>query len=231
MKPAPGRPPPGKAVMQNPLTHPIFRSKILKALRMLGALLALAALYVALVGISIDASSHDKDIAGKLSAALGREVRFTGPMQLEISAWPKLRLGGLHVANARGFGGGEFASLGEAKLALDLWPLLRGNLQIEELSGSDVHLRLQVRKDGNSNWTFNKEVPAAEEPASSGTEAGHLLSLLDIQRVSLQKLDVEYIGSDGKSHYFNLNSLVARIPSGQPVSLTLNGSVEKNVPY
>lgn len=204
----------------------------LKALRIPAALLAFAVLYVAVIGIKLDASAHDKDIAGKLSVALGREVQFSGPLQLEISAHPKLRVGGLHIANARGFGGDEFASLGEARLELDLWHLLWGHLQIEELSGSEVHLRLQTHKDGSNNWTFKRQatpMPDANQPASSGDN--RLLARLDIQHVSLHKLDVEYIGGDSQRHSFELKSLVAHIPSGQPLTLSLNGTVEKTFPY
>ena len=217
--------------MQNPVTHTRLRS-ILKALRIPAALLALAVLYVAVIGIRLDASSHDKDIADKLTVALGREVQFTGPLQLEISAHPKLHMGGLHIANARGFGGDEFASLGEARLELDLWHLLWGHLQIEELSGNEVHLRLQTHKDGSNNWTFKRQAtqrPDTNQPASTGSN--RLFALLDIQRVALNKLDVEYTGSEGKRHFFELESLVAHIPSGQPVTLNLNGTVEKTFPY
>ena len=218
--------------MLNQVTQTQLRSKILKALRIPAALLALAVLYVAIIGIKLDTSSHDKDLAGKLGEALGREVRFTGSMQLEISAHPKLHVGGLHIANARGFSGDEFASLGEARLELDLWHLLWGNLQIEELSGSEVHLRLQTHKDGSSNWVFRQQPGQnsdANQPVSSGDN--RLLARLDIQRVALRNLDVEYIGSEGKRHYFALESLIAHIPSGRPVTLSLNGNVEKTFPY
>jgi uncharacterized protein involved in outer membrane biogenesis len=218
--------------MRNSVTQTQPRPKIFKALRILAAVLALAVLYVAIIGIRLDASAHDKDIAGKLGAALGREVQFTGPLQIELSAYPKLRVGGLHIANARGFSGDEFASLGEARLELDLWHLLRGRLQIEELSGSDVHLRLQTHKDGGNNWMFKQQVaqsPDTDQPESAGSN--RLLAQLDIQRISLHKLDVEFIGSAGKHHYFELESLVAQIPSGKPVTLSLNGTVEKSFPY
>ncbi len=218
--------------MRTPITHTQLRSKILKALRIPAAMLALAVLYVAVIGIRLDASAHDKDIADKLTAVLGREVLFTGPLQLEISAHPKLHVGGLHIANAHGFGGDELASLGEARLQLDLWHLLWGHLQIEELSGSDVHLHLQTHEDGSNNWTFKQhaaQTPDANQPASNGNN--RLLARLDIQRVSLRKLDVEYISSEGKRHYFELESLVAHIPSGQPIALSLNGTVEKTFPY
>ncbi len=120
-------------------------------------------------------------------------LRFDGPLQLEISAHPKLLIGGLHIANAPGFDGGEFASMGEAHLALDLWPLLRMRLQIEELSGSDVHIRLQLKKDGRTNWTFNpparkQDVALQPAPEQAGMAVGDMLALLDIKRVNLSNL-------------------------------------------
>ena len=175
-------------------------------------MLALGVLYLAFVGITIDASGLRGKIASVFSESIGREVRFDGPLQLEVSAHPKLRAGGLHVANAAGFSGSEFASIGEVRLALDLWPLLWLRLQIQELAGSDVYLRLQLNENGTSNWAFSpsshkREVvtaPSADPAAGSGALA-RALARLDIKRVSLERLAVEYVGGDGKSHFFNLN--------------------------
>ena len=219
--------------------HHTLMQKFLRLLLALAALLFLALLYVAFVGVSIDASALRGNIANKFSESIGREVRFEGPLQLEISAHPKLRMGGLHIANAVGFEGGELASLREARLALDLWSLLLLRLQIEELAGSDVHLRLQLDKNGSNNWTFkpagDKQEEAknsiAESTPVSSVELGRVFALLDIRRVSLEKLSVEYITTDAKIHFFDLNSLVAQLPAGQPVSLILNGTVEKKYPY
>ncbi len=222
------------------LIPPKLYPLILKALRLMAVLAVLlfcGVAYVAFVGVSIDASGQRGKIAAKLTESLGREVRFEGPLQLEVSARPKLRIGGLHIANAAGFTGGEFASMGEARLALNLWLLLRWHLQIEELAGSDVHVRLQLNKNGSSNWTFNssgkkQEValrPAPEQAASMSV--GDMLALLDIKRMSLEKLDVEFIGADAKSHFFELQSLVAQFPVGQPLRLALHGTVEKKYPY
>jgi AsmA family protein len=110
-------------------------------------------------------------------------------------------------------------------------------LQIEELSGSDVHIRLQLKKNGGSNWTFkpatqkqaDAEVPVTEEAGSIGLE--NILARLDIKRVTLEKLNVEFIAANSQSHFFELQSLVAQLPAGEPVTLTLHGKVEKIHPY
>jgi uncharacterized protein involved in outer membrane biogenesis len=219
--------------MANSQHNAPLRAKALKSLRILAALLAVAAFYIAVVGIAIDVTPQGKNLAGQLSATLGRDVGFTGTMQLDISAHPALRLTGLHIANARGFGDREFAHLGEARLALNLWPLLWGRLQIDELSGRDAHLLLQMRGDGTSNWTLPRNTPPAPsgEPTASDAAPGEALAQLDIRRISLDRLDVEYVGPNGLSHYFQLDSMSARIPADQPVELTLEGTVEKRFPY
>ncbi|OIR09585.1 putative assembly protein [mine drainage metagenome] len=193
--------------------------------------------YVAVVGVSIDASRQREEVAALLEKSLGREVRFEGAMKLEVSARPKLHVGGLHIANAPGFGGEDFASLGDAHLALNLWALLRLRLQLEELSGSDVHVRLQMNKNGSSNWTFN---PAdrkrnVTEPSDSatgdGAELEELLARLDVKRVSLENLNVRFVGANGNKHFFELQTLVAQLRAGQPLTVALNGTVEKKYPY
>src|SRR5258706_6367110 len=87
-------------------------------------IVVLGFLYVTFVDVSIDASFLRGTIAQTFSDNIGRPVRFEGRMEMEISAKPKLRIGGLHIANAPGFGEGDFASLGEARLAADVSALL-----------------------------------------------------------------------------------------------------------
>ena len=105
----------------------VLRRVLLWTAGTFGALLlclVLGFVYVTFVGVTVDASFLRSRIAQTFSENIGRPVRFEGPMEMEVSATPKLRIGGLHIANAPGFGEGDFASLGEARLAVDLWPLL-----------------------------------------------------------------------------------------------------------
>jgi len=190
-------------------------------------------LYITFVGVTLDASPLRARLADTFSQNIGRQVRFDGPVKIEVSAHPKLLVGGLHIANAPGFDGGDLASLGEARLALDLWPLLfQRRLQVEELSGSTVRARLQRRADGSNNWTFVLRRSPAPAPAPEPTDkapaitAEKAVTLLDIHRVSLTNLNVEYVTPEGSSHFFDLHALKAQSPAGQPFSMTLDGAVE-----
>ncbi len=197
--------------------------------------LLLAFLYITFVGISVDASFLRTRVAQAFSDNIGRPVRLDGPMEVEISATPKLRVGGLHIANAPGFGNEDFASLGEARLALDLWPLLfNKRLHIDELAGKDVQIRLQLRADGSNNWTFRRASQATTAPARAAApsmNADQAFALLDIQKIALEQMLVSYTGPDAKPHFFSLNALAARSPSGEPLRMTLNGAVEQAFPY
>ena len=103
------------------------------------------------------------------------------------------------------------------------------------MPGRDVTARLQVKPDGSNNWTFHSPKPVATPaPKSTGPSsisADQAFTLLDIQRVTLEKLHVEYIGADTRSHYFSLLALTAQSPADQPFKLSLNGAVEKEFPY
>lgn len=217
-------------------SHPVIFKTMLGIATVFGVLLA-GVLYVAIIGISIDASGQRSKIAALLTESLGREVRFEGAMQYEVSAKPSLHVGGLHIANATGFPGSEFASLGDSRLELNLWSLLRLRLEVDELTGREVQIRLQSKKDGSNNWAFkptlqNKEANKPPHAVNgSGMDLDNLLTRLDIKRVSLEDLNLEFIGPNGTSHFFELQSLVAHFPVGEPLTLALNGTVEKKYPY
>jgi hypothetical protein len=216
-------------IKSNPLAY-----KTLSISAMLIALLLIMALFVALIGVSIDTPTLRSKVAETLTEKLGRAVTLDGVMQLEISAHPKLKVSGMHIANAAGFDNDDFVRLGEARLALDLWPLLRLRFQVEELSGRDVNIRLQLNDKGERNWIFNaaKKKEAATAPvAKASSHIESVLTRLDIKRVSLEHLNVEFMDAHSKRHFFELESLEAQLPAGEPVVVTLHGKVEKTHAY
>jgi len=209
------------------------RSRALRLALACAVALLVLVLYVATVGFTVDTTQLSDKAAALLTQSLGRPVHVEGAVHIKVSAHPSLAVDGLQVANAPGFAGGDFAHLGKTRLALDLWPLLRAQLRINELFGSDVQIRLQQDKKGNRNWNFGPPAQGpepAQAPASRpaiNEDLAKLLAHLDVERLTLETLNVAFIGTDAKSHFFELTSLVARIPAGQPLTLTVRGTVEK----
>ncbi|MDH4191613.1 MAG: hypothetical protein OEW21_15600, partial [Betaproteobacteria bacterium] len=207
------------------------------------ALLVAGTLYVLIFGLRLDVSHRGRALAADLSARLGREVIIEGPLLLNISARPSLRLERLSVANPADFdsrtgAGAALLQVGEARLALDLWRLLKLRLSVEELSAHDIVLRLQSRSDGANNWTLaTRPAPSPAGAPAPGRTAdplhslARILSHVEVGRIALGRLAVEYRGPQGKTHYFDLDRLAFHWMQGEPFSLSLRGSVEKRFPY
>jgi uncharacterized protein involved in outer membrane biogenesis len=206
---------------------------ILSRKRALLAWFALAALvYVAVIGVRIDASSFRNNAASLLSSKLGRAIRFDDTLQLEISLRPSLLIRQVHIAQPAGFGEGDFLQVGELRMALDLLPLLQSRLRAEELSGRDVRLLLKQKADGSNNWTF---LPAASTPAPEPSK-DEALSLqdaahIDIHRIALTAVAVEYRGVNDKAQFFALDKLAASLPAEGAVTLMAEGTVDNFLPY
>ena len=91
--------------MSTDIPKTAFRRMLRWSMWTAGSLLlagVLAFAYVTFVGITVDASLLRGRIAAVFSETLGRTVRFDGPMELEISARPKLRLSIACNGSARG---------------------------------------------------------------------------------------------------------------------------------
>ena len=129
----------------------------------------LAALVIGVLGISVSAAPWRGPIAQAATQALGRQVTLQGPLELIPTLRPTLTVGGIRIANPPGFSAPEFASLGKARMRLELLPLLRNEIRIVELDAEDVRVRLEQRADGHANWEFSlpPSTPAQPQPAAA----------------------------------------------------------------
>lgn len=221
------------------------RRRLRRLLRGLGLgtgtvlLLVLAGVaWVATVGITVDASALRPALAQAVAEAIGRQVEFEGPAELELSGRPWLRIGGLRVSDPGGFTQGTLLSLGEARLAVDLWALLRQRLHVRELAGRDLTLRLEARPDGGNNWSLAPPGESPPETVRTATDTGEAARqardaalMLDIRNVSLERIKVEFRDGAGPWHYFDLDRLSGSAPRDQPIALEMKGRVEKSFPY
>ena len=196
---------------------------------MLIAVVTLPAAAVSVLGISISAAPWRASIAQAASQALGRPVTLEGPLALIPTLRPTLTVGGVQIANPPGFSAAQFASLGRARLRLELLPLLRNEIRVVKLEADDVRVRLEEMADGRVNWDFGaaSSAPASPQPATS---AAPPVRIEAIASIGFRNINVEYV-SGGRSRYFALDEMVGEAAFGQPAALTLRGVVEKSFPY
>ena len=109
--------------------------------------------------------------------------------ELSLSVWPRLSLalGDVHLRTPAG-ASEDFASASELRLGVDLMPLLRRQVSVDELLIKGFTLNARRDRNGNANW----EALGAKPSGSTGPAAGTIASaavaaplLLAIDRVRI----------------------------------------------
>ena len=208
--------------------------KLLLAMLALLVLLASFIAYVALVGIAVDSSLYRKPLQTMLSEQLGRPVHLDGDLDLHISLTPSLRVRDVRIAQPENFGSSAFVRVGELQVRLDLWPLVHKQFKADTLFASGVRIHLKQRADGSNNWTFPNFADAPGNPAPNPSDKDALpeqIAGIDIRRIELRDLDVEFRGVNDKPVVFALDKFDASLPVDGPLRATAQGSVDKTMPY
>jgi len=111
-----------------------------------------AALYLALV---FDANRYKPELAAAARQATGRELAIDGDLALGLFPQPHVRLGAARLLNPQGFDGAvvEFTS---ARANVQLLPLLRRQIQIDELAVDGLRLKLLKNRKGEDNWSDSR---------------------------------------------------------------------------
>jgi uncharacterized protein involved in outer membrane biogenesis len=208
---------------------------ILVAVAALVLLPPLALVLIAWLEISISAGPWRGTIARTASDALGREVTLEGPLEFVPSLSPRLKVGGIRIANPPGFSTPEFASLGDARLWVDTKALLQRRLRVREITAENVRVFLEIAQDRRVNWALGGVRPAQPKAADNGSKAALEAAKdfrFEVETLGLRQLAVEFHNQPaGSRHFFNLDELAGEARRGQPIRLALRGSVEKRFPY
>ncbi|MEY2759539.1 MAG: hypothetical protein RIR33_3317 [Pseudomonadota bacterium] len=143
----------------------------------LGGLAALMALAVLVIPNLIPQEVYRAEIEKVAYQATGRKVTVTG--RIDVAVFPRIeaRAGASTIANPERFESADFASMKELRAAVALWPLLFGNVEVEEFVLVEPKIALVSLEDGRNNWTFTPpQVPAAVpgEPQQGGQLTGSL---------------------------------------------------------
>jgi uncharacterized protein involved in outer membrane biogenesis len=200
-------------------------------------LVALVVLLVLLAwfGVPVNAGLWRGQIAQAASEALGREIRLEGPLEMVVSVRPSLKVGGIRIMNPPGFSTPFFASLGDARLKLDLLELWRKRLRVRELTAENVAVHLEKVADGKANWVFQLALSTPAAPAAQPEQPRELSArdvTLEIITLGLKHLDIDLVrAGDPRTRYFALDELNGEGGAGKPIKLALRGSVEKTFPY
>ena len=91
-----------------------------RVLKWLGIVLGVLVLLIVGAFAMLETSWAREFVARRASDALGREVRIDENFDIDWSLTPKIRAGGIHLANTDWAGGGDMADIGAVEVTLDL---------------------------------------------------------------------------------------------------------------
>ncbi len=169
----------------------------------------LAALVALLYLVDVDVFRNR--IEQQLSLAFGREVVLQGPLILEPSLTPRIKVNGLKIANPDWASRPFLATVDTFDIRASLLPLLQGQLKIVFLEFRGVDLLLEETADGTNNFTF--------------IDVGEPAVLPAIERMTLYDATIAYKGPDWPVKRLHIAEVTARKVPGEPAELTAHMAV------
>jgi len=170
-------------------------------------------------------------------AALGRKVSIKGPVFLEFSDWPAIEIQNVQIANLPDAVDPVFFDAGLARLQIGLLPLLKGDIQIGQITAENVTLNLENNDQGQPNWIFE----AGESETTKPTQADNIpvttsakddekhIRFSGLNDLTLKDIAVTYHDAVlDKTIHFKLNKLDGEASPGKPIILDFAGNLQEN---
>jgi AsmA family protein len=117
-------------------------------------LLPLAVLAAILIGVVVlfDPNWLKSPIESAVSAVLGRDVEIAGELDVDLSMTPTITLEQVRIANAAWGSRPHMLTIPRVELAVRLWPLLKGAIELPFLRVQEPDLLLETDREGEGNW-------------------------------------------------------------------------------
>lgn len=198
--------------------------------KLLYFLIGIVALFVvAAIAISLffDPNDYRDRIAEEVHRETGRELTIEGELQLSVFPWIGIDVGRTTLGNAPGFGEDPFLSFDQARLSVEVMPLIRGQgLRIGAVVLDAFELNLAIAGDGRNNWQDMVEhAEAGPEPGPEVEEAEAVDASqqveLSIASIEISNAAVRYEDARAGASYrltdFNLET--GRVGGGDPIDI------------
>ena len=163
----------------------------MKVLVGIGVVILLLMILIIALPFLIDLNRYQDRYRPLIEEALNRKVQL---QDIRLTIWPRIgaRVGGFVVQDDPAFRTGPFASLSSLDVGVKLLPLLRGKVEVEEITLLDPVIMVLKNSQGQLNVSTLGAKPAAPptpskpeapiQPAGSPLQA---LALLAVDRVSI----------------------------------------------
>ncbi len=164
-------------------------------------------------------------LAKQVERATGRQLLIDGPLDLNISFTPTLSIRGVRFANATWGSQPFMLDVERLEARVALWPLLSGQVDIEQVILSGADILIEMDDQGRSNYQFVESDRSVEvdEPSESDLVIP-LIRDLSIKNARLTYRD----GVSGHDHLLMLDelTLTGKGPD-QPLNMQLAATLNE----
>jgi AsmA protein len=141
-------------------------------------LVILVVVAVVVLPMLVDPNDYKGEIIARVKQETGRDLRIRDPLELSVFPALAVRLGGVSLSNAPGFGEAPFAAVEELDLNVKLMPLLSKRVEVDTVVLRGLGLSLGRDASGKTNWhdlikeSEHKDKPAAPQQEASASGGG-----------------------------------------------------------
>ena len=199
--------------------------KFLKWFLILTVLLVVAG--VVAVTLLLDTEALRKEVAERFEARTGHRLVIAEPIEWSFFPWLGLKLEGVEVGNAPGFGEAPLARIQRLAVKVALEPLLHKRIVVDEVQLLGVDLNLVRNRAGKGNWEgLAAQGSKAEETAGAAGGAKPKAGAdyrLELKGLVVEDLDLDYRDlASGQAYALeDLQVEVGELIPGQPVPVSL----------
>jgi AsmA protein len=178
-----------------------------------GAAVAIVVAAALALSFIVSPDSYKGEIAARVRAATGRELRIAGP--LSLSFLPRLAIEAADVslggAAPPGGAASDIFHIGKLAVAVELLPLLSGELRIDKFILTEPKIALEIDAGGKPNWNL--------APAEASGSAAPTAALAALARLHVAALTIEH----GELDFTDRRSGVTQRLDDAEAALTLPG--------
>ena len=95
-------------------------------------------------------------LEGAVSAALERDFEVAD-LDVDLAAAPTITLERVRIANAEWGSRPDMLTVPQVRFALELWPLLKGEIRLPFVQIEQPDLLLETNREGLANWRFGEQ--------------------------------------------------------------------------
>ncbi|MDO6461964.1 AsmA family protein [Granulosicoccaceae sp. 1_MG-2023] len=193
--------------------------KILKRLIIgLVAVVVLVFVVLAIVISTLDLNQYKEQIQKIVMDQTGRELDIRGELDASFFPWLGFSIGEVGLANAEGFGDEPFAEISRADVRVEVLPLLRKQVNVDNVTLNGLVLNLERNAQGVTNWDDLMQASATTSTTTDNNETTEVeveggapaIAALAVGGVSISNANVSWndkqAGTDAQLSNFNLKT-------------------------